>query len=68
MATAHDPLSLTWRKSTYTQANGECVELGGNGVHLLAVRDSKDPIGPALRVGPGALTSFVGAIKRGTYD
>lgn len=60
--------ALTWHKSTYTEASGACVELGGDGSALQAIRDSKDPAGPALRFGPCALTSFVEAIKHGTYE
>jgi hypothetical protein len=35
---------MTWRKSTYS-AQGECVEARGD---LTALRDSKNPGGPAL--------------------
>lgn len=59
---------LTWRKSTYSEASGSCVELGGDGNMLRAVRDSKDPTGPALVVDPMKLTSFIEAVKHGSYD
>lgn len=36
-----------WRKSTKSQDNGGCVEVADLQQHM-AVRDSKDPDGPAL--------------------
>ena len=68
MTPARDQLRLTWRKSTYSEASGSCVELGGDGRNLQAFRDGKDPGGPVLRVAPGSLASFVEAVERGTYD
>jgi hypothetical protein len=49
---------LTWRKSTYsgTAEGSACVELAAGG----AVRDSKNPAGPVLRVD---LAGFVAAVK-----
>lgn len=39
--------AATWRKSTYSNADGNCVEVA---IHpsAVAVRDSKDPTGPVL--------------------
>jgi hypothetical protein len=53
-----------WRKSSYSTANGQCLEWrrAGTGV---AVRDSKDPEGPALSFTPGAWRAFIEGIKRG---
>lgn len=49
-----------WRKSTFTNPNGNCVELA----HTLdRVRDSKDPNGPALR---GDLAALVASAKAGS--
>lgn len=36
-----------WRKSTKSSNNGGCVEVADLG-HAVAVRDSKNPNGPAL--------------------
>lgn len=51
-----------WRKSSYSGGeNGQCVELASTG----AVRDSKNPGGPALRVDLGALLAAVKAGRIG---
>lgn len=44
-----------WRKSTRSGPEANCVELSPHG----AVRDSKNPAGPILRVDLGALLSAV---------
>ncbi|MFI7437790.1 DUF397 domain-containing protein [Micromonospora haikouensis] len=55
----------TWRKSSRSSASGsncvEVAELSGG----LAVRDSKDPAGPALLFGRDAWSSFVNGLRRG---
>jgi hypothetical protein len=50
-----------WRKSSYSNANGECVEVA----YLGAIRDSKNPAGPVLSVGRAGLEAFVAAVKAG---
>ncbi|HEX3786205.1 MAG TPA: DUF397 domain-containing protein [Pseudonocardiaceae bacterium] len=46
-----------WRKSTYSGANNDCVEIAGTRDRI---RDSKNPAGPVLRVD---LDSLLAAIK-----
>ncbi len=49
-----------WRKSTKSGGNGgNCVEVADNLSDVVAVRDSKDPAGPALTFGPAAWRAFV---------
>ena len=40
--------SAQWRKSSYSSANGACVEIARNLAGIVAVRDSKDPEGLKL--------------------
>ncbi len=51
-----------WRKSTYSgSSGGECVEVADLSAHI-AVRDSKNPEGPAFTVTPAAFSAFVAAV------
>ncbi|MGH3275359.1 MAG: DUF397 domain-containing protein [Streptosporangiaceae bacterium] len=55
-----------WHKSTYSGSNGGgCVEVAGNLPGLVAVRDSKDPDGPALTFAPADWRTFTACLKRG---
>lgn len=52
----------TWRKASYSGSNGgDCVEIAAQPCRI-AVRDSKNPGGPAFTVGPAAFTAFVRAL------
>ena len=50
-----------WRKSSASGAQSDCVEVA----HLGAVRDSKNPAGPALLAD---LADFLNAVKTGRLD
>jgi hypothetical protein len=57
-----------WRKSTYTQPDGQaCVEITSLG-GVVAVRDSKDPDGPKLTVARAGWQNVIARIKHGSYD
>ena len=57
---------LTWRKSNYTGANGNCVEVAQLSA-VVAVRDSKDPGGPKLTFSPEEWLAFVAGVKAGEF-
>ncbi|MFE5537024.1 DUF397 domain-containing protein [Streptomyces sp. NPDC056492] len=53
------PLGAAWRKASCSGTNGgDCVEVAAQPC-LIAVRDSKDPEGPAFTVSPAAFAAFV---------
>lgn len=52
-----------WRKSTRSGNTGNCVEVADNLPGIVAVRDSKDPEGPALVVDPSAWKAFTATIR-----
>jgi hypothetical protein len=56
-----------WRKSSYTGAQGDCVEITDRG-DVVGVRDSKHPDGPVLRLPRAEWAVFVEAVKRGEFD
>ena len=58
----------TWRKSTRSGGATNCVEVADGLPAIVAVRDSKDPAGPALRFAPDAWDAFTGTVKTGKYD
>ncbi|MFD9339187.1 DUF397 domain-containing protein [Streptomyces sp. NPDC060028] len=52
-----------WQKSSYSgDTGGECIDVAAQPC-LVAVRDSKNPGGPAFTVSPGAFTAFVRALS-----
>ncbi|MFH9420774.1 DUF397 domain-containing protein [Streptomyces sp. NPDC017529] len=56
-----------WRKSSYSSADRECVEVATNHPHTIAIRDSKNPTGPILRLSPDAWVSFQTAVAGGRF-
>jgi|HubBroStandDraft_6_1064221.scaffolds.fasta_scaffold519042_1 hypothetical protein len=53
-----------WRKSTYSNNGGSCVEVGTGAAGVVAVRDSKNPDGPKLAFTSGQWTTFTSTVKR----
>jgi hypothetical protein len=56
-----------WIKSSRSSGNGACVEVAYS-VDGVAVRDSKDPSGPNLRLEAESWRAFVDAVRRGELD
>lgn len=54
---------LVWQKSTYSKDGGSCVEVTGTGP-AVAVRDSKNPGGPALAFTPAEWHAFTARLAR----
>jgi len=60
---------LTWRKSRRSNASGNCVEVArlpeGAGV---AIRNSRNPEGPALVFTADEIAAFVAGVRDGDFD
>jgi hypothetical protein len=55
-----------WRKSSHSGDNGgACIEVGTTG-RAVAIRDSKDPAGPALAFAPRSWQAFADHLKSTT--
>lgn len=64
---APDLGSVTWRTSTRSGANGNCVEVAKLR-DAVAVRDSKHPTGPALVFTRHEWAAFISGAKEGEFD
>jgi hypothetical protein len=70
-AGAHARQCPQWRKSTYSNASGNCVEVaaaGSTGADVVAVRDSKDPLARLLLLRAGQWKAFLRAVKEVRFD
>jgi hypothetical protein len=56
-----------WRKSGRSGGNGNCVEVAKLS-DAVAIRDSKNPTGPALIVTPAEWAAFIAGAKHGQFD
>ncbi len=64
----HDQAPALWRKSIRSQAATNCVEVAYQPYDgSRAVRDSKDPSGPALRFGAAQWAAFTAGVLAGEF-
>ncbi|WP_328957834.1 DUF397 domain-containing protein [Kitasatospora purpeofusca] len=58
---------VSWRKSSYSDNGGECVEVAPDVPGLVPVRDSKDPSGSVLVFPAAAWGAFVAGLQAGEF-
>jgi Domain of unknown function (DUF397) len=64
-----DLSSAQWKKSSHSGNNGgQCVEVASNLPGIVAVRDSKNPAGPALTFTAGQWRSFLAGAGAGDFE
>jgi hypothetical protein len=57
-----------WRKSSISNSQGACVELAEVGTDEFAVRNSRNPDGPALIYTRGEIAALIEGVKMGEFD
>ena len=65
---AQDLGAVGWRKSKFSGAQGNCVEVAGLDSGQIAVRNSRDPHGPALVYTIDEIAAFLAGAKDGEFD
>ncbi|MDH6579792.1 DUF397 domain-containing protein [Kitasatospora sp. MAP5-34] len=59
--------NAAWRKSKFSGAQGNCIEVADGFPGVMPVRDSKDPGGPALVFPADAWSAFVAGVRAGDF-
>ncbi|HEV7962523.1 MAG TPA: DUF397 domain-containing protein [Actinoplanes sp.] len=59
---------VTWQKSGRSNPSGNCVECAALPDGGVAVRNSRDPEGPALIYTPAEIEAFILGVRDGDFD
>jgi Domain of unknown function (DUF397) len=60
--------AVAWRKSLASNPSGDCIEVAALSSGAVAVRNSRDPHGPALVYTRAEIAAFVRGAKDGEFD
>jgi hypothetical protein len=60
-------VAVTWKKSSWSAHNGNCVEVAALPARSIGVRDSKDTASPILIFDHGAWRQFLLNVKNGRH-
>ena len=60
--------SVSWRKSSISNSQGACVELAQLSDGEFAVRNSRNPDGPALIYTRAEIAALIEGVKQGEFD
>ncbi len=59
----HDDVTTPWRKSSHSNSGANCVEVAKTRSGKIAVRDSRNPDGGALRFRPDEWQAFMAKVQ-----
>ncbi|MFE6924335.1 DUF397 domain-containing protein [Nocardia sp. NPDC057663] len=62
------PADGAWRKSTYSNPSGNCVEVAEVADGSVAVRNSRDPHGSVIFYTRPEIDAFIRGAKAGEFD
>jgi hypothetical protein len=65
---ATELVGASWRKSSYSNSQGNCVEFAALPDGSVAVRNSRDPLGPALVYTRAEIAALLAGAKDGEFD
>ncbi len=65
---ATDLADARWRKSSASNSQGACVELARLASDEFAVRNSRNPEGPALIYTRAEIAALIEGVKQGEFD
>ncbi|HLI38972.1 MAG TPA: DUF397 domain-containing protein [Streptosporangiaceae bacterium] len=65
---AADLKNAAWRKSRRSNSQGACVEMARIDGETVAVRNSRDPHGPALIYPREAVAALIAGLREGEFD
>jgi Domain of unknown function (DUF397) len=60
--------AVEWRKSRASNPSGDCIEVAALDSGAIAVRNSRDPHGPALVYTRAEIDAFIKGAKDGEFD
>jgi len=63
-----EQMNASWVKSSFSFANGNCVEVAELPGGSVGIRDSRDPGGPVLRFTRAEWAAFLGGAQRGELE
>jgi hypothetical protein len=66
--TRSEQMNAPWVRSSFSFANGNCVEVAELPGASVGIRDSRDPDGPVLRFTRAEWRAFLGGARRGELE